>query len=35
MRISTILADEKVRLSCEVFPPKKFVPGQVLHDSPF
>lgn len=24
MRISTILADEKVRLSCEVFPPKKF-----------
>ena len=24
MRISTILADDKVRLSCEVFPPKKF-----------
>lgn len=24
MRIATILADEKVRLSCEVFPPKKF-----------
>ena len=24
MRISTILANEKVRLSCEVFPPKKF-----------
>ena len=24
MRISTILADEKIRLSCEVFPPKKF-----------
>ncbi len=24
MRISTILADKKVRLSCEVFPPKKF-----------
>ena len=24
MRISTILRDDKVRLSCEVFPPKKF-----------
>ena len=24
MRISTILADDKVRLSCEVFPPKRF-----------
>ena len=24
MRISSILADDKVRLSCEVFPPKKF-----------
>ncbi len=24
MRISTILADDKVHLSCEVFPPKKF-----------
>ena len=24
MRISSILADEKVRLSCEVFPPKRF-----------
>ena len=24
MRISTILADQSVRLSCEVFPPKKF-----------